>query len=330
MLARIGDDRHPSLKPFDRTRRARQVNSLSRCMAFSHSTDLLHGGCATQPHSPCQSAFEERREKTRATVHQACAPPSIVATYEQPRWLDLSLRAWARQSLRPDAVIVADDGSGPATAEVVRRWNAVHVRTERDGSRFGKCGTVNAASAAPHRLGCDFALFTDGDCLPSRRLLARHVESPGAAATPRAGWFASRASSRKRSLPSQSTPGRSSEPRATSVATRCPLRSAASSNRSPAAHSVERRQLLGVPRRRPASQRLRRAVRLGLRGQGARRPPHQRGGSGFLHPLHRARLPSLARPAVRRPSRDARNRALLSETRRTGSTWTPSGIEKTS
>ena len=50
----------------------------------------------------------------------------LVATYDQPRWLDLALRGWSRQSRRPDAVVVADDGSGPETAEVVGRWGAVH------------------------------------------------------------------------------------------------------------------------------------------------------------------------------------------------------------
>lgn len=100
----------------------------------------------------------------------------IVATYDQPRWLDLALRAWARQELRPDRVVVADDGSGPETAAIVRRWGAVHERRERDGSRFGKCPAVNGAIRRAQELGCEFALFTDGDCLPARGLLARHVQ----------------------------------------------------------------------------------------------------------------------------------------------------------
>ncbi len=100
---------------------------------------------------------------------------AIVATFDQPRWLDLALRAWARQSLRPQAVVVADDGSRPDTAEVVRRWGAVHVRRERDGARFGKCRAVNDAVRRARELGCDFAVFTDGDCLPARSLLERHA-----------------------------------------------------------------------------------------------------------------------------------------------------------
>ncbi|HKB76416.1 MAG TPA: glycosyltransferase, partial [Myxococcales bacterium] len=92
----------------------------------------------------------------------------IVATYEQPRWLDLALRAWARQELPASRVIVADDGSGPETAEVVRRWGAEHLRRQREADRFGKCTAVNAVVRHARELGCDFALFTDGDCLPGR------------------------------------------------------------------------------------------------------------------------------------------------------------------
>ncbi len=100
----------------------------------------------------------------------------IVATYDQPRWLDLALRAWARQELRSSFVVVADDGSGPETAEVVRRFGAQHVRREHEGARFGKCPAVNAAVRRARDLGCEFALFTDGDCLPAGGLLARHLE----------------------------------------------------------------------------------------------------------------------------------------------------------
>ena len=74
----------------------------------------------------------------------------IVATYEQPRWLDLALRAWARQELRPSCVIVADDGSGPETADVVRRCGAQHVRREREQGRFGKRGRNR--TSVEHRL----------------------------------------------------------------------------------------------------------------------------------------------------------------------------------
>ncbi len=53
---------------------------------------------------------------------------------------------------------------------------AQHVRREHEGARFGKCPAVNAAVRRARDLGCEFALFTDGDCLPAGGLLARHLE----------------------------------------------------------------------------------------------------------------------------------------------------------
>jgi len=100
---------------------------------------------------------------------------AIVSTYENPRALDLVLRAWARQSVLPTWVIVADDGSGPETGAVVARWGAAHVRLEH-GVGFGKCRVANAAVLRARELGATWLLFTDGDWLPARDLLQRHLE----------------------------------------------------------------------------------------------------------------------------------------------------------
>ena len=101
----------------------------------------------------------------------------VIATFDQPRWLDLALRAWARQTVPPARLVIADDGSGPETAQVIARHGAEHVRLERRGQSFGKCRAVNAAVRRARDLGCDHLLFTDGDCLPARDLLARHRQA---------------------------------------------------------------------------------------------------------------------------------------------------------
>jgi glycosyltransferase involved in cell wall biosynthesis len=98
---------------------------------------------------------------------------AIVATFDQPRALDLALRAWRRQSLRPAHLLVADDGSGPETAAVIARWGAIQVRSERGGG-FGKCRAVNAAVVRAAERGARWLVFIDGDCLPAADLLARH------------------------------------------------------------------------------------------------------------------------------------------------------------
>ncbi len=98
----------------------------------------------------------------------------VVATFDQPRWLELALRAWMRQTARPFRLLIADDGSGPETAAVIERLGAGHVRLERSDASFGKCRAVNAAVRRARELGCDHLLFTDGDCLPAADLLERH------------------------------------------------------------------------------------------------------------------------------------------------------------
>ncbi len=99
----------------------------------------------------------------------------VIATFDQPQWLDLALRAWARQTPKAFHLIIADDGSGPATASVIAQHGAMHVRLPRNDAKFGKCRAVNAAVRRARELGCDHLLFTDGDCLPAADLLARHL-----------------------------------------------------------------------------------------------------------------------------------------------------------
>lgn len=99
----------------------------------------------------------------------------IVSTFEQPRYLDLCLQAWSQQVAAPCQLLVADDGSGPETAAVIARRGAIHVRCERRDDRFGKCTAVNRAIERAAQLGFEYLLFTDGDCLPARNLLRRHL-----------------------------------------------------------------------------------------------------------------------------------------------------------
>ena len=102
----------------------------------------------------------------------------ILTTYNQPRLLDLALRAYARQSCLDFEVIVADDGSGEETRSVVERHSAatpfrvVHVWQPDEG--FRRAQAVNRAalrSRAPQ------LIFSDGHCLPSRTFVHEHLEA---------------------------------------------------------------------------------------------------------------------------------------------------------
>ena len=110
----------------------------------------------------------------------------IFSTYEQPKWLEKVLWGFEAQTFRDFEVLIADDGSGPATREVIDRvrrevtYSIVHVFQPHDG--FGKCRILNKAIA---QATGDYCFFTDGDCIPRNDLLAVH------AANAKPGYFIS-------------------------------------------------------------------------------------------------------------------------------------------
>lgn len=108
----------------------------------------------------------------------------VVATYEWPEALDVGLRALFEQSDGRFEVVVADDGSGSATHDVVQSWSArfggrlVHSWQRDIGYRRARSLNLGALSST-----ASYLVFLDGDCLPRRRF----VEAIRRAALP--GWF---------------------------------------------------------------------------------------------------------------------------------------------
>ena len=106
----------------------------------------------------------------------ACEASVIFSTYRQREWLRKALCGFAAQTRKDFEILVADDGSGAETAEVIRsaRRNTgleiVHVR-QRDAG-FRKCRILNKAIA---RARCAYLVFTDGDCIPHPEFVARHL-----------------------------------------------------------------------------------------------------------------------------------------------------------
>jgi hypothetical protein len=100
----------------------------------------------------------------------------VLSTYESPALLERTLHAYARQRYRPFEVVVADDGSGPATAELVARLGPVlglalrHVWHEDRG--FRKCAILNRAIEAA---AGDYLVFSDADCIPWSDFVEIHV-----------------------------------------------------------------------------------------------------------------------------------------------------------
>jgi len=105
-------------------------------------------------------------------------PTLIITTYNWPAALDLTLRSVARQSVPPAEIIVADDGSGPETRDVVSRWRTqmkapvVHLWQPDEGFRLAR--SRNRAIAAARG---DYVIIVDGDMVLHRHFIADHTRA---------------------------------------------------------------------------------------------------------------------------------------------------------
>jgi glycosyltransferase involved in cell wall biosynthesis len=114
----------------------------------------------------------ECRNDRRGTVGELIS--IIVATYNREDALDAVLRALTAQSDSRFEVIVADDGSGPATAQVVKSWvsnfrQLIHVRHEDRGFRLAEIRNRAILGSTG-----DICVFLDGDCLARPDFVAAH------------------------------------------------------------------------------------------------------------------------------------------------------------
>lgn len=101
----------------------------------------------------------------------------IFTTFNHPKWLEKTLWGFSMQSFRDFEIIVADDGSGQETRDVVESLKTQidipiqHVWQEDDG--FQKCRILNKAIVASQGA---YLIFTDGDCIPHPDFVKNHVE----------------------------------------------------------------------------------------------------------------------------------------------------------
>ena len=99
----------------------------------------------------------------------------IVTTYDREDALAAVLAALSRQSDNRFEVVVADDGSGPATATVVDDWRSRlgvplgHVWQPHRGFR-----AAEIRNRAIQTCRGDYCVFLDGDCIVSPDFLAIH------------------------------------------------------------------------------------------------------------------------------------------------------------
>lgn len=99
----------------------------------------------------------------------------IVSTYNAEAWLEKVLYGYNCQLFRDFEVVIADDGSGPATRELLDRmrqevfFDIVHVWQEDEG--FQKSRILNKAILACR---ADYIIMTDGDCIPRNDFVQVH------------------------------------------------------------------------------------------------------------------------------------------------------------
>lgn len=100
----------------------------------------------------------------------------IVSTYNSEAWLEKVLHGYAAQTHANFEVIIADDGSRPATQALVERYGQDypvplrHIWHEDEGYRRQEI-LNKAIPIAAH----PYILFTDGDCIPRKDFVAMHA-----------------------------------------------------------------------------------------------------------------------------------------------------------
>ena len=100
----------------------------------------------------------------------------IISTYNNPDWLEKVLWGYANQSIPVFEIVIADDGSGPATKEMIektQKLSGLHIRHIWQADEgFQKSRILNKAIVAAES---EYLIFTDQDCIPRRDFVETHL-----------------------------------------------------------------------------------------------------------------------------------------------------------
>ncbi|MCS6946558.1 MAG: glycosyltransferase family 2 protein [Steroidobacteraceae bacterium] len=100
----------------------------------------------------------------------------VITTYERPDALAAVLATAFAQSRMPDEILVADDGSGPATRAVIERYASRsgvalrHLWQPHEGFRLTRVRNLAIRAARS-----EYLVFIDGDMLLHRHFIADHA-----------------------------------------------------------------------------------------------------------------------------------------------------------
>jgi glycosyltransferase involved in cell wall biosynthesis len=101
----------------------------------------------------------------------------IISTYNSPLWLEKVLWGYSCQDHTDFEIIIADDGSGPETAALVKSFqqksnlDIQHVWHEDQGYR--RQAILNQAILKSRT---EYLIFTDGDCIPRKDFISTHTQ----------------------------------------------------------------------------------------------------------------------------------------------------------
>jgi len=102
----------------------------------------------------------------------------VVSTFNQPEWLALCLTGLRAQTWQNFEVLIADDGSEPATSAVVqfesKRSNFPIRHFWQENAGFRKCRILNTAV---QNSIAEYLVFLDGDCIARRDFLIAHLRA---------------------------------------------------------------------------------------------------------------------------------------------------------
>jgi glycosyltransferase involved in cell wall biosynthesis len=114
----------------------------------------------------------------------------ILSTYNAPEWLEKVLWGYECQTDTDFEVVIADDGSGRPTFDLLERFKETsplsirHVWHEDRG--FQKSEILNKAIVASTG---DYLIFSDGDCIPRKDFVEVHRKNAKAGAFLSGGYF---------------------------------------------------------------------------------------------------------------------------------------------
>lgn len=100
----------------------------------------------------------------------------LVSTYNSPKYLNLCLKALARQTKTPDEIVIADDGSGEPTRKLINEYRdklscpLFHVWHPDKG--FRKSAILNKGIA---RCNSEYIIQIDGDIVAEKHFVEDHV-----------------------------------------------------------------------------------------------------------------------------------------------------------